>query len=778
MIKFKVKKSSLKTVGGVIFALLALVILLSPRTPFEFLSRAITTSIGFVGFWLVLPFIVALSIFLILKLNSPKVHGTKVFIGIGMIILVLMVVLSLGEDRYTFTEASKVFSEINKEKTNTYINTALGGGFVGYVLAGALESLVGRIGTYIICSFILLGAIILIFFPQLKKFTLFIVKKTKEKKLPKKEEMKAVEMTSFEEETAEPVASEISTSLKVEGGLRIADFELEIEQPSIKEEKEEIPEEPVVEEKFEESIVEQQEVSSESIKEADFVEEIPAYERKPYAYPSVDLLQYHENETDISANNASCETRTSIINTTLSNFGVGAQVVGYTVGPTVTRYDIKMNPGVSVGIINRYIDDISVDLNGLLVRYEPIVFGKATSGLEVPNEIRTNVGLREAIEKLPVGEKYLRYIPFGKNISGDLISADLSDAPHMLVSGTTGSGKTIFIHSVLITLLMRNRPDELKVMLIDPKKVEMNYYSKIPHLLCPTITDSRQALVALRKLVDEMERRYLLFQTNNVRDFKGYNILAKNKNLKPLPAIVLFVDEFADLMESTKDFREPVTRLCAKARAAGIHMVIATQRPSVNVIDGVIKSNLSTRVALLSASATDSITIIGEGGAEKLLGHGDMLVDSPLLSTSGKPRVQGCYISEEEITSICEYLRNNNETDYDPYFLNLDEPAPETNVEPEIVAIDKSQSEEAQYQSIKEQIKTRPYCSISFIQRTFGMGFPRAGRIFNRLIKEGIVSSETGDAKGSKVLAYSPNNEQQIGSVEQSTFIPDSEESN
>lgn len=774
MRKFQAKKSSLKTMGGVIFALLALVILFSPNTPFEFLSRGITTAIGFVGFWLVLPFIVATSLFLILKLNAPNIHGTKVFVGIGMIILALMVLLSLGDTRYSFTEASKVFNEINKEKTNAYTNTALGGGFIGYVLAGALDSLVARVGTYIVCALIIIGGLILMFFPNIKKLVLLIVKKSKEekaKKPQKEEEVKAVEMISLEEEEVEEEIPEEKAAQNVPGetGLRVANFELENEISSYKEEE---PVEEVIEQ-----VEESEEVfeNNETIKEAEFVTEEITVERKPYNFPSISLLDYHEAETDIDANNASCQTRTDIINQTFTDFGVGAQVVSYTVGPSVTRFDIKMNPGVSVTIVNRYIDDISVALNGLLVRYESIVYGKATSGLEVPNEIRTNVGLREAIEKLPQGDKYLRYIPFGKNISGDLVGADLSDAPHMLVSGTTGSGKTIFIHSVLITLLMRNRPDELKIMLIDPKKVEMNYYAKIPHLICPTISDARQALVALKKLVDEMEKRYLIFQSNGVRDIKGYNSFAKTKNLKPLPYIVVFVDEFADLMESTKDFREPVSRLCAKARAAGIHLVIATQRPSVNVIDGVIKANLSTRVALLSASATDSMTIIGEGGAEKLLGHGDMLVDSPLLSTCGKPRVQGCYISEEEIMAVCDYLRSNNETDYDPNFLNLEEPAPEVNADPEIVAIDKSESEEVQYQQIKEQIMQRPYCSISYIQRSFGMGFPRAGRIFNRLIKEGIVSSEPGDAKGSKVIGYAPHSDQQIGSVEQSTYIPDNE---
>ncbi len=498
--------------------------------------------------------------------------------------------------------------------------------------------------------------------------------------------------------------------------------------------------------------------------------------KPPFELPPLSLLDYHEESNDADANKQSNDDRVNLINTIFNNLRVGAQAVSYVVGPSVTRFDIQMNPDVSVSTMQRYVNDISIRLGGVPTRFEPIVFGKATSGLEIPNEIRTNVGLRESIEALQPGEKFLRYIPFGKNISGDLVSANLSDFPHMLVSGTTGSGKSIFVHSVIMTLLMRNNPDQLRLILIDPKKVEMTYYNDIPHLLCPVITDPRKALVAFRKLVDEMERRYNLFQANRVRDIGQFNKFAKEQCIEPLPYIVVFVDEYADLNDECKDIRAPVVRIAQKARSAGIHIVIATQRPSVNVIDGVIKANIPTHVALMVSNATDSISIIGEGGAEALLGNGDMLVECPLISRTGKPRVQGCFVDTSEINRVCDYLRNHYGPKYDPNFLDLEDHSqdvPEPSDAGQVTVVDKEASEEQLYEIIKSDIVSKQFCSISYIQRTYGVGFPKAGRLFNKLLKDGYVSADH-DARGSRVLIHE-NNEQQIGSIEQSTFIPSSE---
>ena len=362
---------------------------------------------------------------------------------------------------------------------------------------------------------------------------------------------------------------------------------------------------------------------------------------------------------------------------------------------------------------------------------------------------------------------------FGVSISGELKYANLADFPHLLVAGTTGSGKSIFVHATIVSLLMRNKPEELKLVMVDPKKVEMSYYEDIPHLLCPVISDMKKVYVCFNKLVEEMERRYDLFRDNKLRDIKGFNEFAKSKGLQPLPYIVVFVDEYADLIETCKEVRDPVVRIVQKARAAGIHMVFATQRPSVNVIDGVIKGNVSTRVALMCASPQDSMVVLGEGGAETLLGNGDMLVDCAQISRVMKTRVQGCYVSEAEILRVCNFLREHYQPQFDPMFANLEPVVEEPKFEEvEVTPIDKDKTDDEAYQRIREDATHREFMSISYITRTYGMGFSRAGRMFSRLVNEGVVA-KTGDARGCKVLIYNPYSSEDVTSPEQSTFIPD-----
>ena len=498
--------------------------------------------------------------------------------------------------------------------------------------------------------------------------------------------------------------------------------------------------------------------------------------KPPYKLPPIELLQFHENDDDLAKNDVSSIARLEILNKAFSDFNIGAEAISYKTGPSVTRYNVKFKPNVSVSSLNRIVNDLSVRLCGVPVRYEPIVFGVDTSGIEVQNEVRINVGLRESIAKLPVGEKFIYNIPFGKDISGDLLNASITKFPHMLVAGSTGSGKSIFMQCCLITLLMRTTPYELKLMLIDPKKVEMNYYENIPHLLCPIITEAKKAVVALRKLVDEMERRYNLFVNCRVRDFGEFNVYAKKEGLEPLPLIIVFFDEYADINEECKEIKEPVVRIAAKARAAGIHLVIATQRPSVNVIDGVIKANISTHVALRVANFTDSSTILGEGGAEKLLGNGDMIIDCAAVVAGVKPRVQGCYVSPEEITAVVDYIKKQSAPLYDPEFLDLTDHSHDDDVNDEGVSYDpsaaKELSEEQLYETIKSDIQSKEYCSISYIQRTYGVGFPKAGRLFNKLVKDGLVANK-GDARGCKVLIKNEQSESPVSSDESKVYVND-----
>ena len=482
--------------------------------------------------------------------------------------------------------------------------------------------------------------------------------------------------------------------------------------------------------------------------------------RKPIKWvpPSSALLETIEIQDALDANNALAEERMIVINQFFNDFRIGAHCTSFVVGPGVTRYDIEYDSNVSVKSVEKLISDISIRLKGASARFEQIVEGKNCSGLEVPNAKITTVSFKEVYESLPEVKKHPLKVVFGKSIDGKYISADFDEFPHLLVAGTTGSGKSIFNHSVICTLIMRNSPEDLKLVMIDPKQVEFSKYEGMPHLLCPIIDDANIAKLTLSKLVDEMNRRYKILKDSGCSNIKQYNELREeNPILEKMPYIVVFIDEYADLVDVCKDISQPIVSIAQKARAAGIHMLIATQRPSTNVITGVIKANLPTRVALMVASATDSITILGEGGAETLLGKGDMLVQSPLVSRVGMVRLQGCFIQNKEILHIVGYLKEHYECMYDPNFCNL-ETASKQEANQLLVSTDfqamAENSEEDKYQAVKEFVMANEYMSMSKIQRDMGVGFNRAGRFFKRLQQEGIVGTVPDGNKGCPVLVH------------------------
>lgn len=860
--KSKIDKTAIISMAGISLSLLSLIIIFSRDTVFSFLTTAIVRPFGFLGFWILLPFIFILGLYMLLKQKLVKFKIGLSLWGVLIIIFSLLILTSVwseealrqqGEitNELNFGTMSEYAKALEKFDNNPY-DTTSGGGVIGYFLAACLFSAITKVGAQIVCWLLIVVGLCLVFNRLIKKLFVYL----KGKKSPKAAasdnhldyqsdiyetpmddnniSQEPINVSQSFEEDDTPSLQELerrnfnnthslkkvefsfsqdqddgfAQSLSNSNGLVNPSFsddnqfgldeELRFSQsrtieepvaPATQNDTPYIEEVSPVDDSFEvEPPVQELEVEQkvqEPLKPQPAPEPEPVVDKlhrpqpkanpiKNYVYPPISLLDYHEQTGDADKNNKSTQETIDKINQIFQHFKVGAEVVGSTVGPTVTRYDVKTDSNVSVNTVARYVEDIAVRLGGVSTRFEKIVAGQPYSGLEIPNAVRTNVGLRESIEKLPNDPKSLRNIPFGKNISGELLQANLCDFPHMLVSGTTGSGKTIFMHSVILSLIMRNKPDEVKLILIDPKKVEMVYYEKIPHLLCPNISDSQQAYVAMKKLVDEMERRYNLFAANRVRDIKGFNQFAKENGIQPLPYIVVFVDEYADLVEEVKDIKTPVVRIAQKARAAGIHLVIATQRPSVNVIDGVIKANVAVRVALMVASQTDSITIINQAGAEALLGNGDMIVDCSLISRSVKPRVQGCFVDVPEINRVCDFLRSHYQEQYDPEFLDLEEKqeTPDLDMNGSDIVVDKEMAEEQLYELIKESIVERDYCSISYIQRTYGVGFPKAGRLFNKLINDGYVA-RGGDARGSKVLIRSKQQEQQMGTIEQSTFVPD-----
>ena len=499
-------------------------------------------------------------------------------------------------------------------------------------------------------------------------------------------------------------------------------------------------------------------------------------ERVKWIQPSTEVLNTYETSEQQALNARVADERKEIIDQTIQNFGVGAHVEDYTIGPSVTRFNIAYDRNVSARSVSNLVQDIQIRLGGVSARFESIVEGQSSSGLEIPNASVTTVSFKDVYSDLPDVKKHPLAVAFGKNIKGETIFADFDEFPHILIAGTTGSGKSIFVNSIIVTLIMRNSPDDLKLVLVDPKKVEMSRYKDMPHLLCPIITDPNDAKTLIERLCKEMEERYALFSDSGCTNIKEFNEDAPTLGKERLPYIVVVLDEYADIVDQCKEISMPVVSLAQKARACGIHLLISTQRPSTNVVTGVIKANLPTHVALMTASSVDSMTIIGEGGAEKLIGKGDMLVQSPLVSRVGVVRLQGCFIHRTEISRVVGYLKEHYETHFDEKFLNLEEEATQAANEymqtPEFK--EHGNTEEERYQSIKEWVMTQEFMSISRIQRECGVGFNRAGRFFLRLQSEGVVGNETEGNKGCRVLSqdkFGASDEGSVASSDEQTYF-------
>ena len=506
------------------------------------------------------------------------------------------------------------------------------------------------------------------------------------------------------------------------------------------------------------------------------IEQPKPRERVKWIQPSTEVLNTYETSEQQALNERVASERKEVIDQTIQNFGVGAHVEDFTIGPSVTRFNIAYDRNVSARSVNNLVQDIQIRLGGVSARFESIVEGQSSSGLEIPNASVTTVSFKDVYSDLPDAKKHPLAVAFGKNIKGETIFADFDEFPHILIAGTTGSGKSIFVNSIIVTLIMRNSPDDLKLVLVDPKKVEMSRYKDMPHLLCPIITDPNDAKALIDRLCKEMEERYALFSDNGSTNIKEFNEDAPGLGLERLPYIVVVLDEYADIVDQCKEISMPVVSLAQKARACGIHLLISTQRPSTNVVTGVIKANLPTHVALMTASSVDSITIIGEGGAEKLIGKGDMLVQSPLVSRVGVVRLQGCFIHRTEISRVVGYLKEHYETHYDEKFLNLEEEATQAANEymqtPEFK--EHGNTEEERYQSIKEWVMSQEFMSISRIQRECGVGFNRAGRFFLRLQSEGVVGNETEGNKGCRVLVqdkFGSSNEESVATSDEQTYF-------
>lgn len=466
----------------------------------------------------------------------------------------------------------------------------------------------------------------------------------------------------------------------------------------------------------------------------------------PYHLPPLSLLST-KSTNNTTKERSSANKNAARLTTVLKQFGVNATIENAFIGPTITKYELKLETGTRVNKILQLQDDIKLALATADIRIEAPIPGKPYVGIEVPNQSASMVAFKDVFKTLSTDKKLESnklVVALGKDVSGKPIYAELDKMPHLLIAGATGSGKSVCVNTIITSILMRAKPDEVKLILVDPKKVELSVYNGIPHLLAPVVTDPKKAAAVLREVVVEMERRYDVFASVNARNIKGYNEIAKNYNegkdeseqKEILSYHVIILDEVADLMMvASKEVEDCIMRISQMARAAGIHLIVATQRPSTDIITGVIKANIPSRIAFAVSSSIDSRTILDTSGAEKLLGKGDMLF-SP-MGASSPVRVQGCFVSDDEVASIVHYVANQQEAVYEDRYVNVKAVSSSSGGD------DYDENDE-EYEMCREFVIQAQKASTSLLQRKFRIGYNKAARIIDQLEEDGVIGPQLG----------------------------------
>ncbi|EGO0604658.1 DNA translocase FtsK [Listeria monocytogenes] len=615
----------------------------------------------------------------------------------------------------------------------------VGGGMIGAAITSITYFLLDRLGTNLIAVLLIIYGFSLVsgisirqFFSKIAEFVRYLFTKGKvatekgkevKAKRDKKKAEKIVDVESDEViDVIEPLQEEKTPPI-------ISNFSSKVEQ-----------EKAPVEEK-----ISQKEQDLEMFQQESFENEI-------YQLPPVDILA-PAKVTDQSKEYDQIKVNAKKLEDTFESFGVKAKITQVHLGPAVTKYEVQPSVGVKVSKIVSLSDDIALALAAKDIRIEAPIPGKSAIGIEVANQNVAMVSLREVLENNPKNNPDEKLqIALGRDISGEAMMANLDKMPHLLVAGATGSGKSVCINGIITSILLRAKPHEVKMMMIDPKMVELNVYNGIPHLLAPVVTNPKKAAQALQKVVAEMERRYDLFSHTGTRNMQGYNDYVKkhnelNEEKQPeLPFIVVIVDELADLMMvASNDVEDAITRLAQMARAAGIHLIIATQRPSVDVITGVIKANIPSRIAFAVSSSIDSRTILDMGGAEKLLGRGDMLL---LPVGSSKPtRIQGAFLSDAEVEDVVNYVISQQKAQYSEEMIPDDIPEVEGEVTDEF------------YHEAVELVVEMQTASVSMLQRKFRIGYNRAARLIDEMEQRGVVGPHEGSKPRRVNVEVSPEHE-------------------
>ena len=709
------------------------------------LIRVLVGSLAYVA---ILAALFYLFFFKWLHKHEGKISGfISFFLGLSLIFQAYFVHVLHLKGQVLSTTLTRVLTDLMAFKVTSFA----GGGLIGAALYAPISFLFSNIGSYFIgLLLILLGSLLMSpwsLYDLAEKFSVAF-----QNWREKEEEKRQLRFLEQEEKAAQAAMQAIEVE-QAEAGVdpetgEILDAEdlsyspMDFDEADYAEEGDYNPHEPLDfgrDEEIEEA-------------EADVEVDFTTKESLDYKLPTINLFAPDKPKNQ-SKEKRIVRENIKILEETFASFGIKVTVERAEIGPSVTKYEVKPAVGVRVNRISNLADDLALALAAKDVRIEAPIPGKSLVGIEVPNSEVATVTFRELWDQSKTDASKLLEIPLGKAVNGSVRSFDLAKMPHLLVAGSTGSGKSVAVNGIIASILMKARPDEVKFMMVDPKMVELSVYNDIPHLLIPVVTNPRKASRALQKVVDEMENRYELFSKVGARNIAGYNAKVAEYNAQseykqvPLPLIVVIVDELADLMMvASKEVEDAIIRLGQKARAAGIHMILATQRPSVDVISGLIKANVPSRIAFAVSSGTDSRTILDENGAEKLLGRGDMLFKP--IDENHPVRLQGSFISDEDVERIVAFVKNQAEADYDDSF------DPGEVSESDMESGGGDDEGDPLFEEAKALVIETQKASASMIQRRLSVGFNRATRLMEELEAAGVIGPAEG-TKPRKVLQTS-----------------------
>lgn len=739
MAKKKKRKEEKKKSSGYQVELLGLLFILisiigfCAYGPLGRMFRAFAIFLFGTWFWILFGALFVVGIYMIVKRSKPNFFTSKLF-GLYVIIISILV---LSHTQYLEQNDLTGFDILKETVTNFFesiqtIRNAQGGGILGALVSLGLVKLVDLKGTKIVVFTLLLCGIVMftgVSFYDMWKWIQSKIKSAKAHQHVQKEKNEIHQVEEAYEKDNKIVVSSVDELIHVSDG--------------------------------EEKETKVETVDEQSIGRGSIEDEM--LDSKGYTFPPITLLtkaskpKSNENQKQIKEN-------AGILEQVFTDFGIDGHVVAAHIGPSVTQYEMEVKAGTKVSKILGIHRELALALAAKDVRIQAPIPGKKTIGVELPNSKTIPVCVREVLESVPssMGESKL-LAALGRDIMGKPQWVEINKTPHLLVAGSTGSGKSVCINSMIVSLLMRSRPDEVKLVLVDPKKVELSMYNGVPHLLAPVVTDPRKANIALKKIVVEMERRYDMFEASGTKNIAGYNayIDKKNETLPPeehfrkIPFIVVIIDELADLMlVAAKEVEDSIMRITQMARAAGIHLIVATQRPSTDVITGVVKANIPSRISFAVSSSIDSRTILDMTGAEKLLGKGDMLF---LPQGENTPiRIQGTFISDDEIKSVVDYTISQQKARYDETLLMDDEEMNATS-NPNAGQMNSGDDyEEPLYNEIVEFVVTQGKASASLLQRRFHLGYNRAARVIDLMEERGIIGPSNG-SKPREVLVKLEN---------------------